>query len=483
MSHNRPPLPVIILVVLAILGTAAYFLWPQIFPAAAASGTLTASGTVESAEISIAPELSGKVAEVTVKEGDSVKAGDLLFRLDDSLLKAQKNVAAAGLETAKSTASTAAAAVNAAQAQYDLTYSAAMVQDRTNRTTDWYKTQSGDYTLPLWYFSQPEQISAAQEAVQVAQEELTKAQEKLARQMQTSGADFVKAETDLANAQAEYQVAKNLNDRIEKAKDIDDLTRRQLFLLQRDAYLESKDVEARWVTTVNKVHQDLRDEAQKIYDDAKSELEDAQDAYEDAVTSDGAKEVLKARAQVSIAEERFYTALDFVRVLQTGSESQTVTAAMKALEQAKSAAAQAQTAVSQAEANLALIEAQLAKLVVTAPTDGVVLTRNVEPGEVVGPGSIVFSLSRLSNLTITVYIPEDRYGEVSLGQTAQVQVDSFAGQTFTATVIHISDQAEFTPRNVQTAEGRKSTVFAVKLHVDDPNSNLKPGMPADVTFK
>jgi HlyD family secretion protein len=482
MSHNRPPLPVIIVVLLlAISATVYYFFFAN--PAAAANGTLTASGTVESAEISIAPELSGKVAEVNANEGDSVKAGDVLFRLDDSLLKAQKDVASAGLETAKAAASTAEAAVAAAQAQYDITYNVALVQDKPTRTVDWAKGQPGEFTLPLWYYNQAEQITAAQAEVAAAQAALTEAQTKqtsiLARAAST---DFIKAESGLAAAQASYQVADNLYNRVKNGKNIDEITRRQEMLLAKDAYLKSKDVDPKWANISN-LSQDLRDAAQTIFDDAKSNLKDAQKAYEDAVTTEGAKDVLKARAQVSIAEERYYTALDYARILQTGSEAQTVTAAAKALDQAKSVAAQAQTAVSQAEANLALIEAQMVKLVVTAPTDGIILTRNVEPGEVVNPGSIVFSLSRLSDLTITVYISEDRYGEISLGQTAQVKVDSFAGQTFTATVIHISDQAEFTPRNVQTAEGRKSTVFAIKLRVDDPSSNLKPGMPADVTFK
>jgi HlyD family secretion protein len=482
MSHNRPPLPVIILLFLAILGAAAYFLWPRFAPVAA-NGTLTASGTVESAEISIAPELSGKVAEVNVNEGDSVKAGDALFRLDDSLLKAQKDVASAGLETAKSAASTAASAVASAQAQYDITLNAAMVQNKPTRTADWAKGQPGEFTLPLWYYNQTEQITAAQTEVEAAQAALTEAQTKqtsiLARAAST---DFVKAESDLAAAQASYQVADNLYNRVKNGKNIDEITRRQEMLLAKDAYLKSKDVDPKWANISN-LSQDLRDAAQTIFDDAKSSLKDAQKAYEDAVTTEGAKDVLKARAQVSIAEERYYTALDYVRILQTGTEAQTVTASQRVLDQAKSAAAQAQTTVSQAEANLALIDAQLAKLVVTAPADGVILTRNVEPGEVVNPNSIVLSLGRLSDLTITVYVPEDRYGEVSLGQTARVTVDSFAGVTFTATVVNISGQAEFTPRNVQTAEGRKSTVFAIKLRVDDPESKLKPGMPADVTFK
>ncbi len=119
----------------------------------------------------------------------------------------------------------------------------------------------------------------------------------------------------------------------------------------------------------------------------------------------------------------------------------------------------------------------------TAPADGFILTRAVEPGEVVMPGSALLTLARLSNLTITVYIPENRYGELSLGQAATVTADSFPGETFNGTVTYISAQAEFTPRNVQTTAGRKTTVFAIKLSLADSGGKLKPGMPADVVFK
>ena len=62
-------------------------------------------------------------------------------------------------------------------------------------------------------------------------------------------------------------------------------------------------------------------------------------------------------------------------------------------------------------------------------------------------------------------------------------VDSYPGVTFPATVVTIADQAEFTPRNVQTAEGRRTTVYAIKLDVSNPDGQLKPGMPADVSFE
>jgi multidrug resistance efflux pump len=152
------------------------------------------------------------------------------------------------------------------------------------------------------------------------------------------------------------------------------------------------------------------------------------------------------------------------------------------LNQAAAAADQAHLAAAQAEASLALIDTQIAKLTVIAPADGVVLTRTIQPGEVVPAGASAITLGRLDNLTITVYVPEDRYGELSLGQSATVSVDSFPGETFTATIVYIADQAEFTPRNVQTVEGRTSTVFAIRLKVEDPEGRLKPGMPADVVF-
>ncbi len=83
---------------------------------------------------------------------------------------------------------------------------------------------------------------------------------------------------------------------------------------------------------------------------------------------------------------------------------------------------------------------------------------------------------------MTVFIPENRYGEVILGQQVVLKVDSFPGETFTARVTRISDQAEFTPQNVQTTEGCQTTVYAVELSVDNPDGKLKPGMPVDVDF-
>jgi HlyD family secretion protein len=473
-------LPIIILLI-AVAAFGAWYFFGR--TGAAASGALTASGTVETTEIAIAPEISGRIIEIKTQEGEVVKAGDVLFRLDDTLLQAQRNVAAAGLETAKSAVATAGVAVASAQAQYDTALTSALTKEKGARTTDWYKDQSSEFTLPLWYYDQSEQLKAAQAEVDAAQSALKNAQDKaLTVESKSAGTDFVEAETDLANAQASYQVAKDLRDRATAATNLDDLTRRQLYLLMRDAALKAKGLDTRWVTLSAGVTKELRDEAQSLFDDAKQTLDDAQSAYDDAATTDDAKDILKARAKVSIAQERYYTALDYLHILQTGAASPAVTAAQNVLDQAKSAVAQAESAVKQAQANVDLLDAQIAKAIVAAPVDGVVLARTGEPGSVVNPGGTVLSLGRLDELTITVYVPEDRMGEVTLGQTTKVTVDSFPGETFTAIVTFIADQAEFTPRNVQTVEGRKNTVFAVKLKLDNADGKLKPGMPADVAF-
>jgi multidrug efflux pump subunit AcrA (membrane-fusion protein) len=134
---------------------------------------------------------------------------------------------------------------------------------------------------------------------------------------------------------------------------------------------------------------------------------------------------------------------------------------------------------------LALISSATAASVsenITSPIDGVVLERLVEPDEFAAPGSTVLVVASLDALTLTIYVPEDRYGQISLGQSIPVTVDSFPDETFSGKVIFISDQAEFTPRNVQTKDSRETTVYAVKLALAPSGGKLKPGMPADATL-
>ena len=175
-------------------------------------------------------------------------------------------------------------------------------------------------------------------------------------------------------------------------------------------------------------------------------------------------------------------ALDLLRTTQTGENSPEVIFAEQNIAQAEAMLEQAKSVLVQIESQLALIDIQAEKLTMTSPIDGTILTRSVELGEVVSPGLTTMTIAPLDELTVTIYIPEDRYGEISLGDVATLTVDSFPEERFEATVVHIADQAEYTPRNVQTKEERQTTVFAIRLSVMNVDGMLKPGMPADLVF-
>jgi hypothetical protein len=91
-------------------------------------------------------------------------------------------------------------------------------------------------------------------------------------------------------------------------------------------------------------------------------------------------------------------------------------------------------------------------------------------------------LGDLRHVTVRVFVPEPRIGEVCTGQRASVTVDSYPGRQFLGTVSRIAERAEYTPRNVATREGRQNTFYSVEIAVDNEDLALKPGMPADVSF-
>lgn len=437
----------VIPVILLVLAVAIYFLVTAL--ASKEDGPLVVSGTIEAQSSVISPEIGGKVTGVKVNEGDSVSAGDVLFTIDGTLLQAQRVVAEANLMLAQGAAATAQASQNSAQSNYDLVLTAARTESAALRAVDWKSSNPKGYTLPGGSFTPADLIKAAQTEVEDAEVARGEAEEALSMLLSDKvNQDFIKAESDLLSRRAEAQVA---SDVLAKAK------------------------------TSNNA--DLKDDAQAVYDDALEKLEDAQEDYDDLVETDAAVKILAARRDLVLAVERVQAAQTVLAALQTGENSLKVKAAETVLAQALAASEQAQGAIQQAEANLALLDAQLSKLLITAPFDGIILGRSVEVGEVLSPAAPAFTLGQLDPLTITVYVPETEVGLLSINQQADLAVDSYPDETFIATVIHIADQAEFTPRNVQTTEGRKTTVFAVKLQMSNPEGKLKPGMPADVSFK
>jgi HlyD family secretion protein len=438
---------------------------------------LHASGTVEGLEVIVASELSGRVTEVYVEEGDTVQPRDVLFKLDDEIYQAQRQLALAGYESVEARLEVAQAAVDTAQAalesaqlnaeaaqiQYEITLAAARLEDLPSRMTSWTQASPQEFSLPIWYFHKSERLASAEVEIEEAEEDLdieTKNFQDVLKD--ATNDDLEGAERRLRNARAAFIIAEDLLDRAKRQND-----------------------------------QELEDVAQTSFDTAKEELEAAQTAYDEMLSEEAEGEILEARARLTLARERYETALDRYHQLRTGEYSLQVEAADTARRQAEAGITlaeeqlaeaeanltQIETSLEQAEAEIHLIDVQISKLTISSSTSGLVHARNIEPGEVLQAGAVALTLNQFDSLIITVYIPEDRYGQISLGDYAQVTVDSFPGEIIDAFVTRIADRAEFTPRNVQTEEGRRTTVFAVELSVLDPDGKLKPGMPADVTFR
>ncbi|HPG20691.1 MAG TPA: efflux RND transporter periplasmic adaptor subunit [Flexilinea sp.] len=400
------------------------------------STSLKASGTISAVQVDVAPQIGGTVVSVSTEEGAQVKKGDELFRIDDSLLKAQRDQADASVTLAESALATA-------KTQYDLAVDSARQQERQTRINSWNTEQSSQFKLPVWYFDKTEKLASAKVEMDAAKADLDEEKASLEKIFNDkASAGFLNAEKRLANAEASFLIADQVLTQATNAKD----------------------------------KEELQDFAQDQYDTAKTELDSAQSNYDRLLTTQAAKDVLEGRARVRVTQERYDRALDYYNSLLSGDQSLQVKVA-------ESNVSQAEAGLKQAQAALSVIDVQLEKTIVKAPVDGIILARNIEMGETIAPNAVVLTVGQLENVNLTVYIPETEYGKVKLNEKVSIQVDSFPDETFTGTVVYISDQAEFTPRNVQTIEGRRTTVYAIKIDVPNPDLKLKPGMPADVTFE
>jgi len=137
--------------------------------------------------------------------------------------------------------------------------------------------------------------------------------------------------------------------------------------------------------------------------------------------------------------------------------------------------------VQQATANLAQVDVALEHALIIAPFDGVISVRHRQPGEVVGAGAAVLTLRDPDDRWVRIFVPENRIGRLQLGQSAFISADAYPEERYRGEVTFIADEAEFTPRNVQTTEERVKLVFRVKVRVvEDLGGALKPGLPADV---
>jgi HlyD family secretion protein len=157
---------------------------------------------------------------------------------------------------------------------------------------------------------------------------------------------------------------------------------------------------------------------------------------------------------------------------------------LDALEQgaSKSEISSVAALVDAAEADLNSQKSTLDYQEITAPFGGVILEIFTLPGELSLPGQSIFALADMDMLELSVYIPEADLGWARIGDDVEIIVDAYPERVFSGEVIYIADEAEFTPRNVQTPEERVILVYEIRVRVLNSGGELKPGLPAQVTF-
>ena len=143
----------------------------------------------------------------------------------------------------------------------------------------------------------------------------------------------------------------------------------------------------------------------------------------------------------------------------------------------------AQAQVKEAASAIEVINTQIEYSNLYAPISGVVLVKNTEAGEFIVPGGAVATLGDVAKPWLKAYINEADLGKVKLGQKVSVTTDSYPGKVYPGKIIFISSEAEFTPKNVQTAKERVKLVYRIKVSLENPHGELKPGMPADARIQ
>jgi len=189
----------------------------------------------------------------------------------------------------------------------------------------------------------------------------------------------------------------------------------------------------------------------------------AAELYRGRITSKS--EYDTADAALQVAEARVRDASERLTLLKKGPRREKIDAARARLEQARQ--------------RLAASETRLGDATLVAPLAGIVLSKNIEPGEYVAPGTPVVTVGDLEQPWLRAYIDETDLGRVKVGQRVRVTTDTYPGKHYEGYISFIASQAEFTPKNVQTEKERVKLVYRIKVSIPNVNMELKPGMPAD----
>lgn len=202
------------------------------------------------------------------------------------------------------------------------------------------------------------------------------------------------------------------------------------------------------------------DRQKAAYDVAVARLTEAEERLKLVTSEPRREEIAQAKAALAQAQAQY-------DLVQAGPREETI--------------AQAEAKVKQAAAALKLAQTRLdyATVVWTQPWTGIVLSKNIEPGEYVSPGTPVVNVGNMTDVWLRAYIAQTDQARVKVGQEVRVTTDARPGKVYSGRVSFIASEAEFTPKNVQTPKERIKLVYRIKVDIPNPDMELKRGMPAD----
>ena len=523
--------------IVLVLGVAlaAGGLWWWMGRAAASGGAaLSGSGTIEAEDVAISSEVSGRIKALLADEGHEVAAGAPLVVIDTALLEVQLDQARAAVAVAEANLAQLQAGpreedVLAAEAQADqaraqrdgaaAAYASAQkilanpqeldtqvaqaraARDAAQRALD--QVRAG---------SRAEDIAAADAAlaqaqinVQATRDALSLAKTRAEGQAQQAADALTQAQAAYAAAASNWHYAQDTgNDPVQpkvcaatgcKPNKLSDAQRTGYYtqFVRAEAAMHQAESAAQQAVAaaaqarqaevagiqaaeaqaqgsaaaraklLNGPTREALAAAQTALANAQRMLDLAQQIRQNPLQLQAAAEA--ARAQLAAAEAQLAQAEARRDLVKHGARPEQIQAAEAQLAQARAAQRQ--------------VEVQIGKATLSAPRAGIVLSRSLHEGEQASPGAAIMTIGALDNVRLTLYIPETDIGRVRQGQRVRVSVDSFPGRVFSGAVTLIGQEAQFTPRNVQTKDARAGTVFAVRVELANPDHALKPGMPAD----
>jgi len=265
------------------------------------------------------------------------------------------------------------------------------------------------------------------------------------------------AELDRAEFEARYEQASANLDRAQKAKQ----------QLETALEISKKTLPAE----VSRAEAGLKSARDSMTDAAKN-YRRFEELFHKEVVSEKERDTLKLQHDVAKS-----------RVVESESLLRMARGNLSRIDAARDDIATAEAQIDVAKAALDQAAVQLGYTSLKSPLDGVVTSRNIEPGETVNVGKEVITISDLQRVDLKIFVEETIIGKVKPGQKVAVTVDTFPGKVYHGTVSFVSPEGEFTPKIIQTQKERVKLVYLVKVSIPNPHYDLKAGMPADARIR